>query len=241
MSNKIFNRSLYKSNVSRFCKKSINDDFIYSIAEDISQEIIESSNKTFERGLFYNPIFESRLYSNGEDIKITMHDCDEEEMDIGQNQFDLMVSTLSLHLINEVPMVLNKYYKALRPNGLFIATLLGGRSFSQLRLASMIADQEVYRGVFPRVMPTIDPSITPSLLQKAGFAIPIVSTELYTAEYKNVYDLIRDIRNIGHSNCMISQRAALESKRYIAALSDAYGEQGIANDFEILVLSGSKD
>ena len=61
-------------------------------------------------------------------------------------------------------------------------------------------------------MPTIDPSIAPTLLQNAGFSIPVVSTELYTAQYKSIYDLILDIRNIGHSNCIKSQRNGLESK-----------------------------
>lgn len=241
MANSIFNRSLYKRNISRFCNKSIKDDFIYSIAEDIAQEIIDSSNKTFKNVLLYNPIFKSNIHSNGKVIKSTIYEYDEEDMDIGEDKFDLIVSTLSLHLVNNVPKALNRYYKALNHNGIFIATLLGGRSFSQLRLASMVADQKIYGGVFPRVMPTIDPSIAPTLLQNAGFSIPVVSTELYTAQYKSIYDLILDIRNIGHSNCIKSQRNGLESKKYISALSQAYHESVITNDLEILLLCGSKD
>lgn len=237
----IFDRQAYKRNLERFSAKISRDDFIYKLAEDLTQEMLDDFSRPFAKALLYSPLGRSNIELNSSITQAGLATYDEEDISLAADSFDLIVSTLSLHLVNDLPGALCKYYQALRPQGLFVATILGGQTFHQLRQASLKADQLVYGGVFPRVMPCIDTAVVPGLLQRAGFSVPVVSSELYTAQYQNLHDLLQDIRKIGHSNCLLSRRDGLESKSYFSTLASVYGNAPLQNDFEILTLIGSKD
>lgn len=247
----IFDRSAYKRNLFRFRAKSNSDNFIYNLAEELTQEIIDDITVRFEKAFLYNPLGYSSIKIDSKKVVAGLLPpaewvLDEEDMLLEANSFDLIISTLSLHLINDLPRVISCYYQALRPQGLFVATVLGGRTFQQLRYASLTADQALYGGVYPRVMPTINPAIVPGLLQKAGFAIPIVSSEIHTVYYENFSRLLQDIRQIGHSNCLIEQKKGLDGKNYLALVEGVYREEfedagKLPNDFEILIMMGAKN
>jgi len=237
----IFDRHCYKHNLSRFNSKIARDPFIYSLAETLTQEILDDSSKSFDRALLYNPLEESSIKISSSVVKANLDSYDEEDIPLAADSFDLIISTLSLHLVNDLPGALSRYYNALRPQGLFIATILGGQTFHQLRQACLQADQLLYGGAFARVMPCINAAMAPGLLQRAGFSIPLVSSELYTAQYSNLSDLLEDLRRIGHNNCLVSRKKSLESKDYLDTLSAAFGSALLHNDFEVLIMIGSKE
>lgn len=251
MAHAIFDRSLYKQNLARFYHKIERNDFLLQLSDELIQEIIDDVGIKFANTLLYSPPGVS-------DIKLptkltyagllptAQNVYDEEEMELSLNSYDLIISSLSLHLINDLPHALHKYYQALKPKGLFIATLLGGQSLIQLRNVCMEVDEAVYGRVFPRVMPCVDKAAAPGLLQAAGFAIPATSSELISVHYRQVMDLLSDLRKIGHSNCMVDRKKSLEKTEYFPQLIQVYEQlfgcsNGLKSDFEILILMGSKN
>ena len=70
-----------------------------------------------------------------------------------QPSFNLIVSGLALHRVNDLPGALIQIRRALRPDGLFMAALLGARALVELRQALIEAEAETQGGASPRVAP----------------------------------------------------------------------------------------
>ena len=106
----------------------------------------------------------------------------------------------------------------MRPDGLFIGCLLGGRTLQELREALLAAEAETTGGVSPRVAPFADLRDMGSLLQRAGFALPVVDSELVTVRYRDMFGLLRDLRAMGWANALTrpAQGAACAATRCCA-------------------------
>ena len=101
---------------------------------------------------------------------------------------DLVVSALSLQFVNDLPGTLVQIRRALKPDGLLLAALIGGDTLSELREAFAAAESEIEGGVSPRVAPFADLRELGALLQRAGFALPVVDTDRLTVRYDSVFD-----------------------------------------------------
>ena len=88
-----------------------------------------------------------------------------------------MVSALALQFVNDLPGALVQIRRALKPDGLFLAALLGGDTLTELRQAFAAAETEIEGGVSPRVAPFADVREMGALLQRAGFALPVTDVE----------------------------------------------------------------
>ena len=95
---------------------------------------------------------------------------DPERSPLGENAFDLIVSLLALHQVDDLPGALIQMRRALKPDGLFIAALPGGDTLSELRECLLVAESETTGGASPRVAPLADARALGGLLQRAGFA-----------------------------------------------------------------------
>ena len=98
--------------------------------------------------------------------------CDEEALPFVESKFDLVLSNLSLHWVNDLPGTFIQIRRALKPDGLFMAALLGGRTLNELRTALYLAESELEGGLSPRVSPLIDVRDLGNLMTRAGFALP---------------------------------------------------------------------
>jgi len=126
--------------------------------------------------------------------------ADEEFLPFAPNSFDLIVSNLSLHWVNDLPGALRQIKNALRPGGLFLASLIAGSSLSELRASLLEAELKIAQGVSPRLSPAITLQTAAALLQHAGFRLPVADMEKVTLEYADVFALMRDLRGMGESN-----------------------------------------
>src|SRR5690349_13251094 len=118
--------------------------------------------------------------------------ADDEALPFRDASLDLVVSGLALHFANDVPGVLAQIRRALKPDGLFVAALFGGDTLTELRQAFAQAESEVDGGVSPRVAPFADLRQLGALLQRAGFALPVIDLERVTARYDSAVDLMHD-------------------------------------------------
>ena len=169
--------------------------------------------------------------------------ADEERLPFAPHCFDLALSNLSLHWVNDLPGTLIQINRALRPDGLLIAAVLGGATLAELREVLMEAELAATGGVRPRVSPFADARALAGLLQRAGFALPVVDGDTIEVRYRDALALMRDLRLMGEANAHAERprgftpRAVLldAAARYASRFADADGR--VAARFEIITLT----
>jgi SAM-dependent methyltransferase len=170
--------------------------------------------------------------------------ADEEALPFRDGSLDLVVSALALQLVNDLPGALVQIRRALRPDGLFIAALLGGGSLIELREAFTAAESEIAGGVSPRVAPFADVRQLGMLLQRAGFTLPVSDVDRVTVRYDSPFMLMHDIRRMGASNALTERRRAPLSRAVLMRMAEIYKRRfsdpdgRIRATFEVAWLSG---
>src|ERR1700758_3020532 len=170
--------------------------------------------------------------------------ADEEALPFRDASLDLVVSGLALHFANDLPGVLAQIRRALKPDGLFLAALLGGETLTELRQAFAEAESEIEGGASPRVAPFADLRQIGALLQRAGFALPVTDVERVTVRYSSVLDLMHDLRRMGAANPLVARRRVPLRRATLMQMADIYARRfadadgRIRTTFDIVWLSG---
>ena len=125
--------------------------------------------------------------------------ADEEFLPFRAASIDAVVSNLNLHWVNDLPGVLLQIRQALKPDGLFLGALLGNESLKELLQCLMEAELAVTGGASPRVSPFADSHDIGALMQRAGFALPVVDSDKIVVQYSNPLKLMQDLRGMGAS------------------------------------------
>lgn len=170
--------------------------------------------------------------------------CDEELLPFAPGSFDLVLSVLSLHWVNDLPGTLAQINACLRPDGLFLAALLGGETLFELRRALTLAETEVEGGAGPRVSPFAELRVLGGLLQRAGLALPVVDSDTITVSYPDALALMRELRGMGEGNAVEGRRKGLSRRetlmRAAALYQEMFGdsEGRVPATFQVLYLIG---
>lgn len=170
------------------------------------------------------------LYRDGDlpfnkDIQITRHVLsDEETLPFEQNSFDLVLSSLSLHWINDLPGVLGQINNILKPDCAFMGAMLGGDSLFELRTSLQLAEQERRGGMSPRVSPLADVRDVGGLLQKAGFKMLTVDVDDIIVDYPDSFALMQDLQAMGESNAVLGREMGPISRDVLLANDAIYRE-----------------
>jgi SAM-dependent methyltransferase len=170
--------------------------------------------------------------------------ADEEALPFAEGSLDLVVSALTLQFVNDLPGALIQIRRALKADGLLLAALIGGDSLSELRAAFAAAESEVEGGVSPRVAPFADSRELGALLQRVGFALPVIDSERLVVRYDSALGLMHDLRRMGATNILHERRRQLLKRAMLARMTEIYGERfsdpdgRIRATFEIIWLSG---
>jgi NADH dehydrogenase [ubiquinone] 1 alpha subcomplex assembly factor 5 len=154
--------------------------------------------------------------------------ADEEFLPFAPGAFDLIASGLSLHWVNDLPGALIQIRQALKPDGLLLVSLLGGETLHELRAALLEAEAEETGGAAPRVSPFADLRDAGALLQRAGFALPVVDADTITVSYPSALALMRDLRAMGEANAL-TERARSFSRRGVLLRAAARYEERFAD------------
>jgi SAM-dependent methyltransferase len=169
---------------------------------------------------------------------------DEEALPFAPGRFDLVVSALALQSVNDLPGSLVQIRHALKPDGLLLACLAGGRTLHELRTAFAVAETEISGGISPRIAPFVDVRDMGGLLQRAGFALPVADIEPLTARYDTMFDLMADLRAMGATNTMIERARRPLRPAILIRAAEVYAERFSDPDgrvratFELLFISG---
>ena len=127
--------------------------------------------------------------------------ADEEWLPFGPGSFDLVVASLSLHWVNDLPGALVQIRHAMRPDGLFLASMPVLPTLGVLRGALLEAEVDLCGGVSPRISPFPELRDCASLLQRAGFALPVADADTVMLAYREPLALLRDLRAAGEDQC----------------------------------------
>ena len=166
-----------------------------------------------------------------------------EALPFAEASLDLAVTALSLQLVNDVPGTLAQIRRALKPDGLMLAALLGGATLQELREAWLVAEEEVTGGASPRVAPFADVRELGGLLQRAGFALPVADSDVVRVTYATPLALMQDIQKMAASNMLTERRPVPVTRRLILRAAEVYAERFALPDgripatFEIITLT----
>ena len=169
---------------------------------------------------------------------------DLEHLPVGDGRLDLAVSLLALQTVNDLPGALVQMRRALKPDGLLIAAMIGGETLTELRQSLTIGESEVLGGASPRVAPFVDVRALGGLAQRAGLALPVVDLDRAIVRYGDMFALLADLRAMGAANALDARsrkplpRAALERAAVTYAERFVDPDGRLRATFDIVWLSG---
>lgn len=170
--------------------------------------------------------------------------ADEEWLPFADHSFDLVISCLSLHWVNDLPGTLLQIRRVLKPDGLFLGAMLGGETLKELRQSLAEAEIAEEGGLSPRVSPFADVRDLGGLLQRAGFALPVVDGDTITVAYGDPMRLLADLRGMGETNAVAEQRKTLTRRATLLRALQRHQENfagpdgRVATTFQVLTMTG---
>ncbi|GJJ69721.1 NADH dehydrogenase [ubiquinone] 1 alpha subcomplex assembly factor 5 [Entomortierella parvispora] len=179
------------------------------------------------------------------EVPVERRVVDEENLPFKENSLDAVISSLSMHWINDLPGAMIQIQRSLKPDGVFIAGLFGGDTLYELRTSLQLAEQDREGGISPRISPMADSRDLGSLLSRAGFTLTTVDVDEVTVNYPSALELMQDLRAMGESNAIINRRHFLKRDTMMAAAAiykEIYGnpDGSVPATFQILYMIGWK-
>ena len=177
-------------------------------------------------------------------VHVGLQDAEAETLPFQPESLDLVVSALAFQFINDLPGVFAQIRRALRPDGLLLAAMIGGETLTELRQSFAAAEAELEGGVSPRVAPFADLRDIGALLQRAGLALPVTDVDRIVVRYDNAFALMRDLRRMGATNILRERRRTPTRRATMLRMAQLYAERFADADgriratFDVIWLSG---
>ena len=176
--------------------------------------------------------------------RISLPERESEPLALSSGSLDLVVSALAFQFVNDLPGVFAQIRRALRPDGLLMAAVIGGDTLTELRQSFAAAEAELEGGVSPRVAPFADLRDVGALLQRAGFALPVTDVDRVVVRYGNAFDLMNDLRRMGATNILVERRRTFTRRATMLRMAEVYADRFANADgriratFDVIWLSG---
>lgn len=243
----LFDRALLRARQARASKQGAETFLLDRVIEDLSDRLQAVL----------------RQFSNGADIatpggaladvlrdrvatlrQIDVPDDESRGLGLAPASLDLAVSALGLHLVNDLPGVMAQVRRALKPDGFWLAALLGGDTLTELRQSFAAAEAELEGGISPRIAPMADLRDVGGLLQRTGFALPVTDVDRVVVRYGSAFALMQDLRRMGATNILNERRRTPLRRATLLRMAQIYSERFADPDgriratFDIIWLSG---
>lgn len=221
--------------------------FLHQLAADEMQDRLQEINRTFTDRRIIGPfadIWPGLAPALAPDPATAQTHADTETLPLAPGSLDLVLSALSLHHLNDPVGQLVQMRRALRPDGLCLAVLFGGRTLEELRACLGAAEIEMFGGLSPRVAPMAEIRDLGGLLQRAGFALPVADSLPITVSYRSATHLMHELRAMGETNIMAARqkqgpgRAFFDRVNAIYAAEFPEGDGRVRATFELVFLTG---
>ncbi len=235
---RLFDMQAVARNTLRGLRMGSSYDFLRREVADRMEDRLLDINRQFDVVLDIGARFGKR---SAKEVTLP-HDDD--VLDAERNSFDLVVSNLSMHWVNDLPGLMVQARHALKPDGLFMASLLGGDTLHELRHALIAAESELLGGANARVIPFADVRDLGSLLQRAGFALPVTDMDTITVTYEHPLKLMHELRGMGEANALVSRSRQFLRRDVLMRACEIYTEKYASEDgripatFQVMYMTG---
>ena len=160
--------------------------------------------------------------ANGDAVRVHYVCFDEENLPARDGAFDVVVSALGLHWANDLPGAMSAARASLKPDGLFLSSILGGETLREMRIACAVAEMETEGGVSQRVSPLAQVRDCGNLLTRAGMKLPAVDVDTLTMQYPSVVKLVEHLRSMAETNAAVARRPGAARRTTAAAAAACY-------------------
>ncbi|HVX78712.1 MAG TPA: methyltransferase domain-containing protein [Bradyrhizobium sp.] len=237
----LFDRTLLKVRQNRARKLGPETFLLDRVADDIDERL---------RAVLRNFTDAADIWTPGELLRERFGgpkhlDLETQEiLRLEPQSLDLVVSGLAFQFVNDLPGVLAQIRRALKPDGLLLAAMIGGDTLTELRQSFAAAEAECEGGVSPRVAPFADLRDVGGLLQRAGFALPVTDLDHVAVRYDHAFALMHDLRRMGATNILFERRHKPTRRATMLRMAQIYGERFADPDgriratFDVIWLSG---
>jgi SAM-dependent methyltransferase len=229
---RIFDRALMRRRQARALAQPRFPDFLYQAAANEIAGRLDLTLRSFETaaalGAAAVPLARAMAESGkfgcvlaaARDIVL-----DEEALPFAPASLDAVISGLGLEFLNDLPGTLAQVARALKPDGLFLATMLGGDTLAELRASWFAAETEIEGGVSPRVAPFADVRELGRLLQRANLALPVADVDRLTVRYSSGSAVMAELKAMGLANALVARRRRPVTRRLLARAAQVYVEK----------------
>ena len=242
----LFDRALLRARQQRARKRGAVTFLLDRVAEDIGDRLRAVTRTFADVADIWSPgeVLRGPVADRFRSIARVGFDTNSETLPLQPESLDLVVSALAFQFVNDLPGVLAQIRRALRPDGLLLAAMIGGDTLTELRQAFAQAEAECEGGVSPRVAQFADLRDVGSLLQRAGFALPVTDVDSVMVRYENAFTLMEDLRRMGAANVMVERRRTPTRPTTMMRMAQIYTSRFADPDgriratFDIVWLSG---
>ena len=241
----LFDRGLLLARQSRALRLGPATFLLDRVAEDVEERLHAVLREFADVADIWTPGELLRKPSRDRFKSIEHIDLSEpESLPLQPGSIDLAVSALAFQFVNDLPGVLAQIRRALKPDGLLLAAMIGGDTLTELRQSFAAAEAELEGGASPRVAPFADLRDIGSLLQRAGLALPVTDVDRIVVRYDSAFALMADLRRMGATNILIERRRAPTRRATMLRMAQIYGERFADPDgriratFDVIWLSG---
>ncbi|MGY3449480.1 methyltransferase domain-containing protein [Bradyrhizobium sp. USDA 4353] len=242
----LFDRSLLALRLRRAARAP--ETFLLErVAEDLADRLA-AVNRSFQSAAdIWTPGDGLRSHLAGQVAElahVAPPDTATETLPLQPQSLDLALSALAFQFVNDLPGVLAQIRRALRPDGLLLAAMIGGDTLTELRQSFAAAEAECEGGVSPRVAPFADLRDIGGLLQRAGFALPVTDVDRVVVRYASAFGLMQDLRRMGAANSLVERRRTPLRRATLLRMAEIYAERFADPDgrlratFDIIWISG---
>jgi SAM-dependent methyltransferase len=243
----LFDRALLRARQRRAEKMQSATFLLDRVAEDLAERlhaVLREFSSAADIGTMGDQVRDALTKRVGQVARVDLPDSESEPLPLLSESVDLAVSALAFQFVNDLPGLLAQIRRALKPDGLLLAAMIGGDTLTELRQSFAAAEAELEGGISPRVAPFADLRDVGALLQRAGFALPVTDVDRIVVRYDNAFALMRDLRRMGATNVLVERHRAPTRRATMLRMAQIYSERfsdpngRIRATFDVIWLSG---
>jgi SAM-dependent methyltransferase len=243
----LFDRALLRARQDRARRSGPATFLLDRVAEDLGerlQAVLREFKSAADLGAMGDQVRNALAGRVDQLASVDVPEQESEPLPFQPESLDLVVSALAFQFINDLPGVLAQIRRALRPDGLLLAAMIGGDTLTELRQSFAAAEAELEGGVSPRVAPFADLRDIGALLQRAGLALPVADVDRIVVRYDSAFALMQDLRRMSATNILVERRRTPTRRATMLRMAQLYAERFADADgriratFDVIWLSG---
>ena len=243
----LFDRALLRARQDRARRVGPATFLLDRVAEDMEERlhaVLREFNNAADIGTPGDQVRNALVGRVGRLARIDLPETESEPLPLQPESLDLAVSALAFQFVNDLPGVLAQIRRALRPDGLLLAAMIGGDTLTELRQSFAAAEAELEGGVSPRVAPFADLRDVGACCSARALRLPVTDVDRIVVRYDSAFALMHDLRRMGATNILVERRRTPTRRATMLRMAQIYGERFADADgriratFDVIWLSG---